>query len=407
MKQKQQNQKSSGKSRIEKTKARRQELRKNTEKLRKKIRNASIKLDEALLSKMSQGTGLNLDKIFREVEKQFEAEHKKLRREKDLYKKKAKKFAARQRQEFDRELNLAVKRGGLEELIQKTYHNPALRMKLAFEWDMETSPPLGMFGGSGEYEIPTANADGRFEIIDPTQLDPNHPQYHPECDPDHPDFDPDHFAGGYGCRAFVDSLHPYCFASAGSDRRTGHASAWVTQRLTFEHDPPESQLLIDNVSVSLSAFGYGESDPSSSYFFTTAGWDAGGNAQLLMSVSVEQEYTTVVGRLETTHVDIVRETELSGFHSHGGNIIHLFFVLPAEAPEWGPVDLRHLRSSYPTMFPLYGTSNHREPLGGPVRVHVEFKCAAVADHRNAEAEIEFNEEGHRIKVHQVILESAG
>ncbi len=363
------------KRKVEMLNAREQKLREATEELNQKTRNAALELEKKLQPKFSKALGSDLAKSIEEAEEDYRQELKKLRQERENLKKDAKELAARQGEQFDRDLMLAVGKGGLEELIKKTYHNPALRMKYATEWHGETSPPLGMYGGMGDYEIPTASADYRFDTIE----------------------DPE-----FG--TFCNIIHPYCFADAGS-RRRGYASAWVTQRLTFTHPPPTSQILVDNVSITLTAFGYGESSNSSVIFFTmTLAMSFGGYSELLMSMWVEQDFIWPSGMRGTTRVDLVRDHMLAGFYSRGS--VWVFGGVMA-APEWGPVNVRALRMSYPTMFPVYGTSNHREPLGEPVRVNVEFRCRAEADHRDAHGEMEFNEEGHRIKVHQVILEYPG
>ncbi|WP_165251525.1 hypothetical protein [Paludisphaera soli] len=158
------------------------------------------------------------------------------------------------------------------------------------------------------------------------------------------------------------------------------------------------------MDLDLSAYGYGESSFADViYIAMTLATSFGGHAELLASITIEQDFTDVVGRRHNPTVVVVRDQILSSFSSRGS--IWIFGGVMA-APEWGAVSFARTLS-YPTLFPAYGIADHREPLGGPIKVHVDFRCEAEADHRRAHGEIGFREaDGHRIKVHQIVLHQA-
>lgn len=354
----------------------RRKLADRAEKVRKAMRDAAIAQDDALQDRLAEKLGVDLRDLLDEVQSDRDEGDRKIRRDLERYRKEAQALAARERREFDKQLGWALKEGNLGEQLAKAYHNPALVMKLCSEYSGEASAPAGLQGGSGGSSPPRSLADYHFHLYDEPVL---------------------------GVR-YVDTIHPYCLADAGSQRR-GYARAWVTQRLTFAHDPPESARIYDRLDLDLSAYGYGESSFANVlYIAMTLATSFGGHAELLASITIEQDFTDVVGRRHTQTIEVIRDEPLSSFSSEGS--IWLFAGVMA-APEWGAVSFARTLS-YPTLFPAYGIANHQEPLGGPVKVHVDFRCEAEADHRQAHGEIGFLEaDGHRIKVHQIVLRQAG
>ena len=76
------------------------------------------------------------------------------------------------------------------------------------------------------------------------------------------------------------------------------------------------------------------------------------------------------------------------------------------APCWEPIRLRQ-RLAFPTVFPIYGRTNPREPYGDDVRVEVRLHLHTTARGEGAAAAIDLRaSEGYSLRVHEVIVETA-
>ncbi len=334
-------------------------------------RAATAETESALVECITQATGLDVVKIARDIRQHADAKLEPLRKEEARLRKQGRDIVTRESREFQVALRRHLK-CGMAKLLEKTHHNPSLRMKLARRWEHDAKPSVpGMGGGGvGFHSVTSWSHHHEFDVIEDPALGD-----------------------------VVNTIHPACSAQVGSTDRYGEADSWVTQTLIYEHAPPaDYSLLVDRVWVPHSVFGYAQSNASGGvYLFGSIALTGGGVATLGLSVRVEQPVRTG-GREELLVHEVVTNELVAETHSCRAISLGPPWLSP-DAPRWGPVRVLPGDAFRDRPIPVFGA-----PSGGPVTVHVEFKCAAAARLEGAAAEMEFHRDGMHITVHEVTLQ---
>lgn len=336
----------------------RRDLRDETIKLNRKNRENEHKYQYDLMRRICKQAGIDFEKYEKEIERKQRTKQKNAMKNLLDLEGKVKERVAREKEVFDRSAALYAK--ATEGAYRQIFHNPALRMKIPWDyWTEITSPTPGMYGGGGEGStIPRAEANPAAEL-----------EVHPTSGEEVPL-----------------ELHPACVADVGPDYCCGSADASLSQHLVFEHDAPRGDWFwVDRIWVALSAFGVVSRYSGHAVFALSQTLELRNDIEWGFRASIRQEGWS-------SGVVIMEET-LANLPSFPR------WFWESEMTSSEPIIYDDtLRTSPSSVILLQG----EESGGGRVQVHLEFWCRAYANTKDAFASINFAPP-NGIKIREVTL----